>query len=60
MARAYGVEVLPETFFISRSGEVVGHVAGSPSVLQMEQGAASARAGRTFGSEEGGSRVPRG
>lgn len=60
VARAYGVEVLPETFFISRSGEVVGHVAGSPSVLQMEQGAASARAGRTFGSEEGGSRVPRG
>ena len=60
VAQAYGVKSLPETFFISSSGEVVGHVAGSPSVRQMELGAAAAHAGRTFGSEEGGSREPRG
>ena len=60
VAGAYGVTSLPETFFISRSGEVIGHVAGSPSVRQMELGAAAAHAGRTFGNEEGGSREPRG
>ena len=59
VADAYGVTSLPETFFISRSGDVVGHVAGSPSVRQMELGAAAARTGRTFGSEQGGSREPR-
>ena len=60
VADAYGVTSLPETFFISSSGDVVGHVAGSPSVRQMELGAAAARAGRAFGSEQGGSREPRG
>jgi peroxiredoxin len=60
VAEAYGVTSLPETFFISSSGEVVGQVSGSPSVRQMEVGAAAARAGRAFGSEQGGSRVPRG
>jgi thiol-disulfide isomerase/thioredoxin len=57
-ARAYGATGLPETFFISAGGVLVGHVAGSPSVRQMELGAAGARAGRPFGSEQGGSRVP--
>ena len=59
VADAYGVTSLPETFFISRTGDVIGHVAGSPSVRQMELGTAAARAGRTFGSEQGGSREPR-
>jgi len=60
VAKAYGVTSLPETFFISKSGDIVGHVAGSPSVRQMELGATAARAGRAFGNEQGGSRVPRG
>ena len=60
VADAYGVTALPQTFFISSSGEVVGQVSGSPSVRQMELGAAAARAGRAFGSEQGGSREPRG
>jgi peroxiredoxin len=60
VAEAYGVTSLPEAFFISRSGDVVGHIAGSPSVRQMELGAAAARTGRAFGNEQGGSRVPRG
>ena len=59
MANAYGVRSLPETFFISSTGDLIGHVAGRPSVRQMELGTAAARAGRTFGSEQGGSRVPR-
>jgi cytochrome c biogenesis protein CcmG/thiol:disulfide interchange protein DsbE len=58
VANAYGVRNLPETFFISSTGEIVGHVAGRPSVRQMELGTAAARANRTFGSEQGGSRVP--
>ena len=57
-ARGYGAKGLPETFFISAGGFVIGHVAGSPSVRQMELGAAAARAGRPFGSEQGGSQVP--
>ena len=59
VASAYGVTSLPETFFISSTGDIIGHVAGSPSVRQMELGTAAVRAGRTFGSEQGGSRVPR-
>jgi peroxiredoxin len=59
VADAYGVTSLPETFFISSAGDVIGHVAGSPSVRQMELGAAAARTGRAFGSEQGGSREPR-
>ena len=60
VAATYGAKVLPEVFFISRSGDVVGHVAGSPSVRQMELGTGSARSGRSFGNEEGGSRQPLG
>jgi cytochrome c biogenesis protein CcmG/thiol:disulfide interchange protein DsbE len=59
VAGAYGVTNLPETFFISSSGEIVGHVDGSPTVRQLELGTAAARAGRPFGNEEGGSRVRR-
>jgi hypothetical protein len=58
VARAYGVTGLPETFFISASGDIVGRVSGSPSVGQMEMGTTAAREGRSFGSEQGGSRVP--
>ena len=60
VAHAYGVTGLPETFFISASGDIVGRVSGSPSVGQMETGTAAAREGRSFGSEQGGSRVPLG
>jgi thiol-disulfide isomerase/thioredoxin len=60
VAAAYGARVLPEVFFVSKAGDVVGHVIGSPSVRQMELGAGSARVGRSFGNEEGGSRQPLG
>ena len=59
VADTYGVKSLPETFFISAAGDVIGHVAGSPSVRQMELGTTATRTGRPFGSEQGGSREPR-
>jgi cytochrome c biogenesis protein CcmG/thiol:disulfide interchange protein DsbE len=58
-ADAYGVTALPATFFISGAGDVIGTVAGSASVRQMQLGTAAALAGRPFGSEQGGSREPR-
>ena len=54
---AYGVTALPETFFISAAGDIVGEVAGSPSVRQMELGAAAARTGRAVRQRAG--RQPR-
>ncbi len=57
-ARAYGVEQLPETFFISATGDVVGHVEGSASERQMEFGAAAARSARKIGTEQGAGSVP--
>ena len=59
VADAYGVTSLPQTIFISATGDVVGQVAGSVTVGQMQQGTAAAIAGRTIGSLQGASRVPR-
>jgi peroxiredoxin len=58
IAKRYGATALPQTFFISAGGDIVGEVAGSPSVRQLELGASSAESGRPFGSEQGSSRVP--
>ena len=58
IAKRYGATGLPQTFFISEGGDIVGEVAGSPSVRQLELGASSAEAGRSFGAEQGSSRVP--
>jgi peroxiredoxin len=58
IAARYGVTALPQTFFISAQGDIVGEVAGSPSVRQLELGSSSADSGRTFGAEQGSSRVP--
>lgn len=58
IAKRYGATVLPQTFFISAGGDIVGEVAGSPSVRQLELGASSAESGRPFGAEQGSSRVP--
>jgi len=58
IAKRYGATALPQTFFISAAGNIVGEVAGSPSVRQLELGASSAEAGRPFGAEQGSSRVP--
>jgi peroxiredoxin len=60
LADRYGATAVPHTFFISAGGDIVGEVAGSPSVRQLELGAESAQSGKPFGSEQGSSRVPLG
>jgi cytochrome c biogenesis protein CcmG/thiol:disulfide interchange protein DsbE len=56
VARRYGATGLPETFFISASGQVVGHVIGVVSPRQLREGIAAARAGRPLGVRDGGDR----
>jgi cytochrome c biogenesis protein CcmG, thiol:disulfide interchange protein DsbE len=52
----YGTTGIPETYFISAQGKVVGHVIGAVSAAQLRNGLAAARAGRPLGVREGGSR----
>jgi thiol-disulfide isomerase/thioredoxin len=58
IAARYGATALPQTFFVSAGGDIVGQVVGGPSVRQLEVGTAAARSGEPFGSEQGSSRVP--
>jgi cytochrome c biogenesis protein CcmG, thiol:disulfide interchange protein DsbE len=53
-ANRYGATGIPETFFIDRSGRVVGHVIGVVSDSQLRDGAFAARTGRVTGASEGG------
>jgi cytochrome c biogenesis protein CcmG/thiol:disulfide interchange protein DsbE len=53
-ARRWGVTGIPETFFISASGRVVGHVIGLLSPELMCQGLLAARTGRALGPQQGG------
>ena len=55
-AHRYGTTGIPETYFISARGDVVGHVIGAVSPAQLRSGLAAARAGRPLGVEEGGAR----
>ena len=56
VARRYGTTGIPETFFISPAGRVVGHVIGVVSPAQLRDGLAAARAGRPLGVRQGGER----
>jgi cytochrome c biogenesis protein CcmG/thiol:disulfide interchange protein DsbE len=56
VAHRWGVTGLPETFFVSAQGRVVGHVIGAASAGQLADGIAAARAGRALGVESGGHR----
>jgi cytochrome c biogenesis protein CcmG/thiol:disulfide interchange protein DsbE len=56
IARSYGVTGLPETFFISAGGRVVGHVVGAASPEQLRDGIEAAVAGRPVGVLSGGER----
>jgi cytochrome c biogenesis protein CcmG/thiol:disulfide interchange protein DsbE len=58
VARDWGVTGIPETFFISRRGKVVGHVIGVVSTEQLSQGIESARRGRALGALSGGAQLP--
>ena len=55
-ARRWGVTGIPETFFVSRRGDVVGHVIGVVSERQLAQGVAAASRGRPRGAQSGGDR----
>jgi len=57
-ARRYGVTGLPETFFISAAGQIVGHVVGVISERQLTQGIAAARRGSVLGARSGGDSRP--
>lgn len=56
VARSYGVTGLPETFFISARGRVVGHVIGVVSQDQLRDGITAAAGNRPLGVESGGER----
>ena len=58
VARDYGVTGLPETFFITARGEIVGHVIGVVSVEQLRAGVEAARSGRAIETGTGGDRRP--
>jgi len=58
VADRYGATALPHTVFITAGGDIVGEVAGSPSVRQLELGTAAARSGESFGAEQGSTRIP--
>ncbi len=58
VALSYGATGLPETFFISRSGKIVGHVIGDSSASQLDQGIAAALSGQVAGARRGGAQRP--
>jgi cytochrome c biogenesis protein CcmG/thiol:disulfide interchange protein DsbE len=55
-SRRYGMTGIPETFFISARGQVVGHVIGALTPGQLRAGVAAARSGRPAPASEGGDR----
>ena len=57
-ARALGATGVPETFFISKDGEVVGNVKGEISLAQLELGVRAAETGRPTPAQQGGGQVP--
>jgi cytochrome c biogenesis protein CcmG/thiol:disulfide interchange protein DsbE len=56
VARSYGVTGVPETFFISATGMIVGHVIGVVSPSELREGIVAARTGQVVGSARGGDR----
>lgn len=57
-ARKWGASGIPETFFISRRGDVVAHVVGTVTDEQLADGVASALSGRPRGAAVGGEQRP--
>lgn len=57
-ARQYGVTGVPETFFISRRGKVVGHIIGVATAADLRNGIAAASAGHLQTARQGGARKP--
>lgn len=57
-ANRYGLTGIPETYFISSRGEVVGHVIGAVTAQQLRDGVAAARRGRPSPPKQGGAQKP--
>jgi cytochrome c biogenesis protein CcmG/thiol:disulfide interchange protein DsbE len=58
VARTYGVTGVPETFFISASGQIVAHVIGASSTAQLTAGINAALAGHAQQAHQGGEQRP--
>jgi cytochrome c biogenesis protein CcmG/thiol:disulfide interchange protein DsbE len=58
ISRRYGMTGLPETFFISARGRIVGHVIGALTGSQLREGVAAAISGRPAKAMLGGERQP--
>ena len=58
VARSYGTTGIPETFFVSARGRVVGHVIGVVTPEQLDASIAAARRGEVVGTLAGGARKP--
>ena len=58
-ARKWGATGLPETFFVTGEGQVVGHVIGVVSPEQLRDGVRASRSGRPVGARSGGDRLTR-
>jgi cytochrome c biogenesis protein CcmG/thiol:disulfide interchange protein DsbE len=56
VAREWGLTGIPETFFITPKGRVVGHVIGVISERQIRAGITATITGRPVSSEQGGDR----
>jgi cytochrome c biogenesis protein CcmG, thiol:disulfide interchange protein DsbE len=54
VARSYGATGIPETFFISAQGRIVGHIVGASSASQLTAGIAAALSGHGQGARRGG------
>jgi cytochrome c biogenesis protein CcmG, thiol:disulfide interchange protein DsbE len=54
----FGATGIPETYFVSADGHVVGHVIGVVTPEDLDSGAAAALNGKVVGTEEGGARKP--
>jgi cytochrome c biogenesis protein CcmG/thiol:disulfide interchange protein DsbE len=55
-ARRWGVDGVPETFFLTGKGEIVGHVVGAATTAELRRGVAAAVSGRPAGLRTGGRR----
>lgn len=53
-AREYGVTGIPETFFVTARGRIVGHVIGVVNERQLIEGSVAARDGHLVGTQAGG------
>ncbi len=56
VANRYGATGIPETYFISATSRVSGHVIGVVSDQQLSSGVKAALASRPAGAREGGAR----